>query len=228
MIYRTLGTTGIEVSIVGFGGMRFFKNPSEDEAIAVVRRALGDDTRLLVDANSCYTAARAVEVGQMLEASGVCHFEEPCPWWEIEWTAEVAAALDLPVAGGEQDNDLAQWRRIIHSDAVDIVQPDICYVGGLTRALRVARMAADAGKLCVPHSANRSLVTVFTLHMMGAIANAGPYVEFSIEPNDWLKAAFSPIPEARAGRVPIPAGPGWGVELSRDWLAQAECRTSEL
>ena len=106
----------------------------------------------------------------MLEDNGVCHFEEPCPYWELEWTAEVAAALDVPVAGGEQDVDLAQWQRMIAMPAVDIVQHDICYVGALTRALRVAAMADEAGLPCVPHSANRSMVTVFTLHMLGVTA----------------------------------------------------------
>ena len=69
--------------------------PGRTEAVvAAVRQALGDDVALLVDANSCYTPAKAIEVGRMLEEHGVCHFEEPCPYWELEWTREVAAALD--------------------------------------------------------------------------------------------------------------------------------------
>ena len=65
--------------------------PGRTEAVVpAVRAALGDDARLLVDANSCYTPARAIEVGRFLEQHGVIHFEEPCPYWELEWTAEVA------------------------------------------------------------------------------------------------------------------------------------------
>ncbi len=206
--------------------------PGRTEAVVpTVRKALGDDVALLVDANSCYTPRKAIEVGQMLEDSSVCHFEEPCPYWEIEWTAEVARALDLPVTGGEQDCSLPTWRRIVETRAVDVVQPDICYVGGLTRALRVAAMANDAGLPCVPHSANLSMVTVFSLHMMGAIANAGPYVEFSIEPTayyPWQEGLFSPALEARDGRVQIPDAPGWGVEINPAWLAAADHRISEL
>jgi L-alanine-DL-glutamate epimerase-like enolase superfamily enzyme len=167
----------------------------------------------------------------MLESEGVCHFEEPCPYWEIEWTAEVSRALDLDVTGGEQDCDLAQWRRIVAMGAVDIVQPDVCYVGGLTRALRVAAMAADAGLPCVPHSANLSMVTVFTLHMMGAIEGAGPYVEFSIEPSTyypWQDGLFDPPLVVVDGKVQIPDAPGWGVEIRPDWLATAEHRISAL
>jgi L-alanine-DL-glutamate epimerase-like enolase superfamily enzyme len=207
--------------------------PGRSEAVvAQVRAALGEDAALLVDANSCYTPAKAIEVGRMLEAHGVCHFEEPCPYWEIEWTKQVTEALALDVTGGEQDCDLATWRRIVDLRAVDIVQPDVCYVGGLARALRVAKMAEEAGLICVPHSANLTLVTVFSLHMMGAIANAGPYVEFSIEPTadyyPWQAGIFTPELEARDGKVEIPAGPGWGVEIREDWLAQAEYRASAL
>jgi L-alanine-DL-glutamate epimerase-like enolase superfamily enzyme len=198
-----------------------------DALVPTVRQAIGDETALLVDGNSCYTPAGAIKVGKLLQDNGVCHFEEPCPYWELEWTAEVAAALDVPVAGGEQDNDLAQWRRMIRMNAVDIVQPDVCYVGGLTRALRVAKMAAEADKPCVPHSANRSMVTVFTLHMMGAIPNAGPHVEFSIEPVGWTADLFSPALDTVDGKVQIPDGPGWGVEINPAWLEKAERQISE-
>ncbi len=209
--------------------------PGRTEAIVpAMRNALGDDIALLVDANCCYTPKKAIEVGHMLEEQGICHFEEPCPYWEFEWTGEVTQALQplkINVAGGEQDCGLSQWRRIVNSRAFDIVQPDICYVGGLSRALRVAAMAHEAGIPCVPHSANLSLVTVFSLHMMGAIENAGPYVEFSIEPTayyPWQVGIFNPVLEAHDGKVQIPDGPGWGVEINPSWLAGAEHQISEI
>jgi len=143
---ETRGFSGFKIKIGTPCGHDRDAWPGRTEAvIPAVRKALGDDVVLLADANSCYTPGRAIEVGRILEANRYGHFEEPCPYWELEWTAEVAAALGIPVAGGEQDVDLAQWRRMIRMRAVDIVQPDVCYVGGLTRALRVARMAADAG-----------------------------------------------------------------------------------
>jgi L-alanine-DL-glutamate epimerase-like enolase superfamily enzyme len=199
-----------------------------ESLVPAVRRALGDDVSLLVDANSCYTAPKAIAVGGMLEQQGVCHFEEPCPCWELEWTAEVSRALDVPVAGGEQDCRMEQWRRMIDLRAVDVVQPDVCYVGGLSRARRVAKMAAHAGLPCVPHSANRSLVTVFSLHLLGALANAGAYLEFSIEPPAWTEELLVPVLEARDGKVRIPDAPGWGVTVNPAWLARCERRVSEL
>jgi len=203
--------------------------PGRTEALVpTVREALGDEVKLLVDGNSCYTPPRAIEVGRMLEDNGVCHFEEPCPYWELEWTAEVAAALDLDVAGGEQDNCLAQWRRMIAMDAVDVVQPDVCYIGGISRSLRVAAMAAAAGKPVVPHSANLSMVTVFTLHLLAAIPNAGPYLEFSIEDNTWTRGLYAPALEVIDGAVAVPDGAGWGVTISQEWLDGAERQVSQL
>ena len=111
------------------------------------------------------------------------------------------------------------------------MQPDVCYIGGLTRALDVARRAHAAGLVCTPHSANLSLVTVFTLHLVGAIANAGPFVEYSIEPSSyypWQDGIFAPALTVRDGQVQIPDGPGWGVVISPDWLARARQQVSRL
>ena len=198
-----------------------------EEIVPAVRNAIGDETGLFVDANSCYTPEKAIEVGKMLEDHGVSHFEEPCPYWEIEWTARVTAALDVPVAGGEQDVSLAQFRRMIDIDAVDIVQPDICYLGGLTRALRVATMAEEKGKPCTPHSANRSMVTLFTLHMLAAIPNSGGYLELSIEDTPGMDELFYPLLKVQDGKVAVPDGPGWGVEINRTWLEKADYQVSE-
>ncbi|MEZ5776199.1 MAG: mandelate racemase/muconate lactonizing enzyme family protein [Hyphomicrobiaceae bacterium] len=202
-----------------------------DEIVPAVRRAVGDKVRLLVDANSAYTPRKAIEVGRMLEDNGVIHFEEPCPYWEYEWTKEVTDTLALDVTGGEQDCNLQLWRYMIAMRAVDVTQPDICYMGGISRSLQVARMAEKAGLPVTLHSANLSLVTVFSLHFMGAIPNAGPYVEFSIEEADyypWQYGLYDPMPVAKGGKVEISAEPGWGVRLNPDWLARSTYQASEL
>jgi L-alanine-DL-glutamate epimerase-like enolase superfamily enzyme len=202
-----------------------------DAIVPQVRAALGDKARLLVDGNSAYTPAKAIEVGHMLQDYGVIHFEEPCPYWEHGWTSEVRQALSLDVTGGEQDCDLTLWRYIIDNKVVDVVQPDVCYLGGVTRMLKVARWAEAAGLPFTPHSANQSLVTAFTLHIMGAIPNAGPYVEFSIEGYDyypWEEGLLLNPLRAKDGMVEIPAGPGWGLEINPAWLDAAEYTVSEL
>jgi len=137
----------------------------------------------------------------------------------------------LDVTGGEQDCDLTIWKRMIDMRAVNVVQPDVCYLGGITRTLKVAEMALQAELPCTPHSANLSLVTVFTLHLMGALRNAGPYVEFSIEGTDyypWQEGIYDPALAVKDGKVQIPDGPGWGVEINPDFLEQSQYQISNL
>lgn len=202
------------------------------DIIPTMRRELGPDVDLLIDANSCYGPERAIEIGRMLEAEGFCHFEEPCPYWELEQTRQVSDALDIDVTGGEQDCDLPTWKRMIDMRAVDIVQPDILYLGGIARTLRVCRMAAAAGLPVTPHCANLSMVTLFTMHLLRAIPNAGKYLEFSIEGADyypWQDGLFVEDPFAITdGRASVSDRPGWGVDISPEWLACATYQSSSL
>ena len=190
-----------------------------------MRSAMPDDIALLVDANSCYAPAQAIEIGQLLQDHGISHFEEPCPYWEYEQTKQVTDALSIDVTGGEQDCELQNWRQMIDRKIVDIVQPDICYLGGLTRTLRVAEMAQAAGLPCTPHCANLSMVTLFTMHLLRAIPNAGKYLEFSIEEEDyypWQYNLFVESPyEITNGKATVTNAPGWGVEISPVWLDSA-------
>ena len=203
-----------------------------EEIIPTMRRGLGDDVDLLIDANSCYSPDRAIEVGHMLQDNGFTHFEEPCPYWELEQTKQVTDALDIDVTGGEQDCDLPTWKRMIDMRAVDIVQPDILYLGGISRTLRVAKMAAAAGLPVTPHCANWSLVTLFTMHLLRAIPNAGKYLEFSIEGPDyypWQYDLFVESPyDIENGQARVTDAPGWGVEISPDWLARSAYQISTL
>ena len=203
-----------------------------EEVITVVSDALGDGVDKLVDGNSGFTPHRAIEVGHLLEDNGISHFEEPCPYWELDQTKQVTDALTIDVTGGEQDWDMRVWREMIHNHVVDIVQPDIMYMGGLTRTLEVARMADSVNMSVTPHSANLSLVTICTMHLLGAIPNAGKYLEFSIEGLDyypWQEDLFLGDPFAITnGHAQIPAGPGWGVEINPQWLAQSTHRMQTL
>lgn len=198
--------------------------------VPTVARALGVNVAKLVDANSGFSPARAIEVGALLEAEGISHYEEPCPYWKLEETKLVTDALALDVTGGEQDWDLATWARMIDMHAVDVVQPDVMYMGGIARTLKVARMAAAAGLPCTPHSANLSLVTLCTMHLLGAIPNAGKYLELSIEGPDyypWQEGLFLGNPyRVTNGHVTIPSTPGWGVEINPAWLKAATYRRS--
>ncbi len=206
--------------------------PGRTEAIvAEVRNRLGDEVNLLVDANSAYTAPKAIEVGRMLQDFGVSHFEEPCPYWQPDWTRQVKEALGIDVSGGEQDNDMRIWRHMIDTGVVDIVQPDVCYMGGVTRTLEVAKMAAEANLPVTLHCANLSLVTLFSAHLMAALPNAGKYLEYAIEGLDyypWQDRLFSPGFTIETGNLLLSDAPGWGITPDEEWLRLNDYRVSYM
>ena len=192
--------------------------PGRTEAIIpTVCRALGPGVAKLADANSGFSPKRAIAVGRLLEDEGVTHFEEPCPYWELEQTKEVADALTVDVTGGEQDCELSVWKNMIGMRAVNVIQPDVMYLGGLSRTLRVAVMAANAGLPCTPHSANLSLVTLCTMHMLAAIPNAGKYLELSIEGPDYY-----PWQEGLFRIRPVYGGRWQGSHHRRTWLGDRD------
>jgi L-alanine-DL-glutamate epimerase-like enolase superfamily enzyme len=124
------------------------------------------------------------------------------------------------------------WKDMIDRRIVNIVQPDVMYMGGITPWLQVADMADKAGLICTPHAANLSLVTICTMHVLQAIPNAGPYLELSIEGADyypWQDGLFLGDPfKVTDGHVTISDAPGWGVEVNPDWLATADYAVSEV
>lgn len=206
-----------------------------EEIIPTIADAFkGQKVDLMVDANSCYSPMQAIEYGRMLVDNGIGHFEEPCPYWELEQTRDVTNALsDLPidVTGGEQDCQLPIWKRMIDMRAVDIVQPDVMYMGGIGRTMEVAKLAAAVGLPVTPHCANLSLVTLFTMHLLRALPNAGKYLEFSIEGADyypWQQNLFVTDPYVIVdGQAEVADAPGWGVEINPEWLAKATYQVSE-
>lgn len=207
--------------------------PGRTEAVVdEFRDTFGDDVDLLVDANCGYSVEGAIEIGEDLFApNDVFLFEEPCPYWEPDWTASVREALDIPVAGGEQNNMFQlwgkDWERIIDLPAVDVVQPDIGYVGGVDRTKRIADAASRAGLSVIPHSPTHSLQKVFTLHLVAAIDNAGAYpFEYQIPVSDY-EGMYSHEPHVEDGVIPVPRGPGWGVDVNHEWLTRAHYQSSE-
>jgi L-alanine-DL-glutamate epimerase-like enolase superfamily enzyme len=202
-----------------------------EEVIPTVAKALGDGIDKLVDANSCYAPARAIEVGYILQDNGISHFEEPCPYWEVDQTAQVRAALDIDITGGEQDCELSAWTLMIDHHAVDILQPDVMYMGGISRTLQVCEMGRRAGLPITPHAANLSLVTMCTMHLLKAIPNGGKYLEFSIEGLDyypWQDGLFRNDPYRIVdGHAIVTAEPGWGVEINPAFLDNATYQVTQ-
>lgn len=204
-VVAELAATGARAVKVKIGG-RMSGNADAslgrtDKLIPLLRKTLGPDITLYADANGSYDPPNSIRIGRKLEEAGFAFFEEPCPFQEFEATRQVAEALKIPIAGGEQDSSLPAFAWMIQNHALDILQPDILYVGGMIRALRVTRMAAAAGLPVVPHSPGVGPKTLYQLHLAAVVPNLGPYLE------------SSPLPGLTDGHLAIPQEPGWGFAV---------------
>lgn len=195
--------------------------------VPLLRQELGDEIELSADANGAYSPGQAVRVGRLLEDQNYLHFEEPVPFWEHDNAMRVTQTLDIPVGLGEQEFSLENMRRLVNGGAVDIIQPDVCYIGGITRARQVAEMADLAGIPCVPHSSGRSLTAIFTAHLVTAMPACSLFHEWTIEDASAMHV-YEPFPVAQDGEFTLSDAPGWGVEVSNSVLQKSERQVSVL
>ncbi len=177
--------------------------------IPLVRKTFGDSFDIHADSNSSYDPPTAIRVGRMLEDIKAVYFEEPCPFDHIEDTKIVADTLTIPVAGGEQEYSDWRFRWMIANRAVDIVQPDLQYYGGLIRSVRVARMAAAAKMPTTVHISG-GFGFVYMLHFTSIVPDVGKYQEYKLGTEKYSSWFGAPI-TVTEGRMSIPRGPGVGI-----------------
>ena len=207
----------------------FWEHRTEDMIVAMVKTAK-PGTHIIVDVNGNYSVEKAIEMAKFMHAHGIKLFEEPCPYWEIEKTKAVREAcvdIGIPVAGGEQDYIDTMWERMIDQRVMDVCQPDLLYLGGFSRALRVAKHAAAKGLEVTPHTSNRSPILVMGLHYMACIDTPYPFLECGIEEDIWATESYEPQVEIKEGRAAVPSVPGWGFEPSKEFLAKAQYAISK-
>lgn len=201
--------------------------PGRTEAlIPLVRETFGDEMTVYADSNGSYSVAEAIRVGKILEAYKVDFYEEPVPFDWYEETQAVADALNIPIAGGEQEPSMHQFRWLIAHDALQVVQPDIFYFGGMIRSMKVARMAAATGKTCTPHISGSGLGYLYMMHFVSALPNAGPYHEFKgFNRNIPLECPTSDL-ESKDGIVKVPTGPGTGITIDPEFVEKHQLVTA--
>lgn len=178
--------------------------------IPLVRKTFGDAIDIHADSNSSYDAPNAIRVGRMLEEIKAVYFEEPCEFDHLEETKQVADALTIPVAGGEQEYSHWRFRWMILNRGVDIVQPDLHYYGGMIRSIRVARMADVAGMPTTVHISG-GFGFVYMLHFTSCIRDPGAYQEYKLG-TERYGAWFDPPITVKDGKMSIPGGPGVGIK----------------
>ncbi len=195
------------------------------ERVAAVRKAIGDDVRLMVDANHCFTVPQAIRIGRELEKLNVEWFEEPISPEDIDGYVEVTRSLDMAVAGGE--NEFTRWgfRDLVVRKAMDIIQPDVCAAGGISECRKIATLASAHGVECIPHAWGSAIGLAATLHFLAALPDQPPSFK-PMPPLLELEQCENPFRDLlsvepilqKAGKVQIPTGAGLGIEINRSVL----------
>ncbi|EHS53261.1 Mandelate racemase/muconate lactonizing protein [Rhizobium sp. PDO1-076] len=217
--YRAQGFHASKIK-VGFG-------IEEDlRVIKAAREAAGTDMRLMADGNHGYGVLEAVEFGRRAAEYGLDWFEEPVVPEQLAAYREVRAKQPIPVAGGETWHSRWGMKEPIETRCIDIVQPDLAGVGGFTEAKRVADLAALHGVRVVPHVWGTAVHIAAALQFIAAMVPdpvrvnpIEPILEFDRTDNPFRQAVINTPIEHQNGVVAIPNGPGLGIEINRDALA---------
>jgi L-alanine-DL-glutamate epimerase-like enolase superfamily enzyme len=203
----------------GLGGIKIKVGQPDFSAdlarLETVTRHLNGRAALMVDANQQWERATALRAGRVFEQFGLAWIEEPVDAYDAEGHAQLAAALDTPIASGEMLTSVAEHWELVRQNAVDILQPDAARVGGITQFLKILSLAEHRGLTLAPHSAME-----IHIHLAAACAKE-PWVEHF----DWLDPLFNEHLETRGGRMIVPTRPGLGVTLSeqaRAWTEASE------
>ncbi len=195
--------------------------------IAAVRDAIGPKARLMIDANHGYTVGEAIALGQRAARYDIDWFEEPVIPEQLDAYRMVRAGQPIPVAGGETWHGRYAFRDPLATGCVDIAQPDLCGTGGFSEMRRVADLATLHGVRVVPHVWGTGVQIAASLQFVAALLPdpprrdaIAPIFEFDRTPNPFRQAILSRPIEHRNGVVAIPDGPGLGIEINRDALAE--------
>jgi len=233
-MYVELGFQGMKTKV---GGL----SVREDvERVAAIREVIGPDIFLMVDANQAYNATTAIRIGREMDNLEVFWFEEPVGAKDVEGYLQVKNALPMAIAGGENLRTRFECKDYIGRRAVDIIQPDVMIVGGITELHRVAQMANSFGVLCNPHVWGSPVMIAASLHVASTIPpcpparNPLPYqqepvMEFDRTPSPIREGIATPFDQVD-GFLAVPTGPGLGIEIDDEAVARLSVyqRKSEL
>jgi L-alanine-DL-glutamate epimerase-like enolase superfamily enzyme len=195
-----------------------------EKLIRMAREKFGDDTKLMIDGNGSYSVKEAIRIGKILEEYNYYFYEEPVPWDWYEEQKQVEEALNIPMAGGEEEFGMHGFRYLIGNEVFQILQPDLFYFGGMIRTMQVARMVEAAGLQITPHISRGGLGFVYLLQMVSVCPAAAEFHEFKMFQTKDANGTTVPI-ESKAepfesidGVIPVPTGSGLGIRIDPDYI----------
>jgi D-galactarolactone cycloisomerase len=216
--YVSLGFKAMKMK-VGLGietDVEFVKN---------IRSAIGPDIKLMIDANHAYSLREAVILAREVEKYNISWFEEPVSPEYYGQYAELRAKTTIPIAGGECEYLRFGFQRLLASNSVDIIQPDICSTGGITEAKRIATLASVVGVEIVPHTWGTGIAIAAATHFMfnldvlpGRMNAADCYLEYDRTENRLREEITKTNLSFNNGELTVSDLPGLGVEMDEEAL----------
>ncbi len=223
----------------GFKAMKVKLGFGVRDDIAVMKaiaRALDDSSiELMVDANHAYGRRDAMTLGRALVDYQLRWFEEPVAPEDVRSYTALRAALDVPIAGGENEHTAYGFNTLFQADALDVAQPDIGSCGGFTAARDIVAMAQANGVMVNPHVWGTAIAQAASLQFIATIPVTHPSL-FAVEPILEYDVSSHPFRQhlianpwtLQAGRVDIPAEPGLGIEVNMDTIERHQTQTLHL
>ena len=223
-VIREMGFVATKMK-TGFG-------PKPDVKLCeAVRRGVGDDFKFMVDANHCYTTSDAFYVGRALEELDAYWFEEPIAPEDLDGYRELRAGLTVNISGGEAEFNRWGWRSILENRGLDIAQPEVCALGGISEYLRVLALCHAHFTPVINHVWGSAIAVATNLQLLAAMPPLPgglhpwePMLEFDTTDNKFRdELLIEPLGiqgqvKSNAGRVKVPIAPGIGVEPDREFI----------
>jgi galactonate dehydratase len=188
--------------------------------VEAIRDAVGPETELLVEMHGRFAPSAAIRLAAMLEPYDPGWVEEPCPPENLKALSKVAAQVRVPVATGERIHDRIEFRELFERQAADIIQPDIGNLGGLGEARKLAATAETHYVMVASHNVGGPVLTAANLHLAACTPNFKIQEHFNDFADRAIKKVARGTPEVVDGYFALPSGPGLGVELDLDALAE--------
>ena len=190
------------------------------ELVEAVRDAVGPDVEILVEMHGRFSPYMAIEISAELEKYKPSWVEEPVPPDNIAALAKASDKINLPVATGERLHNKYEYRELINLQAADILQPDITQTGGFLETKKIAAMGDMCYMTVAPHNVGGPVSTATALHFAACTTNFKIQEHFNDFSEAWVKEAATGCPEVIDGYFSLPNGPGLGMELNEDLIAE--------
>jgi L-alanine-DL-glutamate epimerase-like enolase superfamily enzyme len=204
------------------------------QLVEAVRKAVGDDMDIMVDANQAQSFGtwqpgviwdfrRALETARELQRLNCLWLEEPRLRYSFDELAELSRLVDIPIAGGENNRGVHEYRSILEQNVYGIVQPDIMVADGVTGFREIAALTHAHDKRLIPHHGGGNLGTIAQLHAIASWPHA-PWIEILHDPpiapyTNGFSIMQNPPLVDKEGYLNLPQGPGLGVEINKDLIA---------